>query len=159
MNAIGRLMALCLLLGTALPIAAEEPIILTVHRADGVEVEFDFAQIEAMEPTTIVTHTKWTDGLQHFTGVRLSTLLEAAGAAPASTVQAVALNDYAVEIPWTDAQDFPVIVAYRRNGERMVVRDKGPLWIIYPQDDFEILRTWETESKMIWQLRQLKVDR
>ena len=148
---------LLLAVGAVAPATAKGPTILSVQGLDGTVAEFDLAQLEALEPLTIVTHTKWTNGPQTFVGVRVSTLMEAAGVAPGNSVHAVALNDYHVELPSADFSEYPVIVAYRHNGEYMPVRDKGPLWIVYPQDDFRTLRTFATEAKMIWQLRQLKV--
>jgi hypothetical protein len=44
------------------------------------------------------------------------------------------------------------------NGAPMSVRDKGPLWIVYPMDDHDGLKTPETEAKMIWQLRDIAVQ-
>jgi hypothetical protein len=68
---------------------------------------------------------------------------------------AVALNDYTVAIPAEDADRYRVIVAIKRNGAYMPVRDKGPLWIVYPLDDSKELRTPETHAKMIWQLKAI----
>ena len=49
-------------------------------------------------------------------------------------VSVVALNDYASEIPVEDFSKYKVILALKRNGEYMPVRDKGPLFIVYPYD-------------------------
>jgi hypothetical protein len=48
-----------------------------------------------------------------------------------------------------------VLLAWSMDGEELKVRDKGPIWIIYPQDDFAELRTEETKNKWIWQLKSL----
>ena len=105
---------------------------------------------------TVRTATPWTEGVQDFTGVRLRDLLAAVGA-QGSTLALTALNDYTVEIPIADARAYDVIVAYRRNGEAMAVRDKGPLWIIYPLDQHAELRDPEHQARMIWQLRRIDV--
>ena len=128
--------------------------ILTLSGPDGISRDYDLAALEAMESTTLRTHTSWTDGPQSFTGVRASTLL-AALLEQGTRVEAVALNDYKSTLPLQDLRDYPVIIAYKRNGEYMTVRDKGPLWIIYPQDDHPLLRSLETDQKMAWQLRRL----
>ena len=49
-------------------------------------------------------------------------------------VLADALNDYSTEIPVEDFANYSVILALKRNGEYMPVRDKGPLFIVYPFD-------------------------
>jgi hypothetical protein len=40
----------------------------------------------------------------------------------------------------------------------MPVRDKGPLWVIYPLDDHPEIDGQETHAKMIWQVRRLDVE-
>jgi hypothetical protein len=112
--------------------------------------------LEALGASRIRTSTAWTTGPQNFEGVSLKTLLERVGAF-GSSVEAIALNDYKVEIPVSDFARWPVILAYRMNGELMRVRDKGPLWIIYPQDDFPALNTKETQGKWVWQVKELRV--
>lgn len=155
---IAKLMlVLSFMLGFASSAAAQGSTILSVQSADGIKVDFDLARLEALEPFTFVTHTIWTDGPQRFTGVRPITLFAAAGVAPGAAIKATALNDYEVELPWSDIQDYPVIIAYRHDGEYMTVRENGPLWVIYPQDDYPELRGRGIESKMIWQLRSLQV--
>lgn len=77
--------------------------------------------------------------------------------ASGDTIRAVALNDYAVSIPTADAVEGGPIVAYARNGEEMSIRDKGPLWIIYPFDDNETYKTEEYYSRSIWQLDRIEL--
>ena len=57
----------------------------------------------------------------------------------------------------TPILDISVLLAYRMNGELMRVRDKGPLWIVYPQDQFPELRSKEIQSKWVWQIKELRV--
>lgn len=51
---------------------------------------------------------------------------------------------------------YPVILAYRMNGELLRIRDKGPLWVIYPQDDFPDLKTKQTQAKWVWQVKEIQ---
>jgi hypothetical protein len=62
-----------------------------------------------------------------------------------------------VEVPAADAEIADVIVAYRMNGEYMRVRDKGPMWLIYPLTSQPELDTEATHAKMIWQLKSLEL--
>ena len=118
--------------------------------------EFDLSALQALPVTSIETTTIWTEGVQSFQGVSLAALLEHVGAAQ-GTIQAVALNDYAVKIPTTDAVDDGPIVAYSLNGDEMSVRDRGPLWIIYPFDANETYKSEEYYSRSIWQLDRIEV--
>lgn len=118
---------------------------------------FDHEMLEQIGMMDVQTSTPWTEGQPVFNGVRMSDLLAHVGAS-GETIFAVALNDYKVEIPIADFKEFPVILASAMDGERLKVRDKGPLWIIYPQDDHEELKTKETQSKWVWQVKELRVQ-
>ena len=123
---------------------------------DGDKAVFDLALLESIGKVKIKTSTAWTEGTPEFEGVNLKTLFDRLGAS-GETVTAVALNDYKVEIPMADCQRYPVILAYRMNGELLRVREKGPLWIIYPQDEFPALKNKETQAKWVWQVKELRV--
>jgi hypothetical protein len=120
------------------------------------EMELSRDQLLALPKRIVKTMTPWTHGLVEFEGVALAELIRISGATP-TRIQATALNNYAVELPAADAGIADVIVAYRMNGEYMPVRDKGPLWLIYPLTGKPELDTEETHSKMIWQLQSLEL--
>lgn len=156
--------ALFLWVGTAsasdLPMPEGE-VLLTVSgniatANDGDRALFDLPMLQGMGATRISTSTIWTDGVQSFTGVPLSILLDDLGVT-GGTLRATAINDYTVEIP-VDAvgKDFPIL-AYARNGEPMSIRDKGPLWVIYPYDLGAEYRTETIYSRSIWQLHRIEV--
>ncbi|WP_422074188.1 oxidoreductase [Tranquillimonas rosea] len=143
-----------------LPAPEGEPI-LTVTGAigvtnDGDAAVFDRAMLEGLDPVQIVTETIWTDGVQTFTGVPLARLIEAVDAEGAM-LSATAINDYAVEIPRSDWVEDGPILAYLNNGTPMSVRDKGPLWVIYPYDDNPDYQTEVVYSRSIWQLDRIEV--
>lgn len=117
---------------------------------------FDQAMLDRLPQTVVTTETPWTQGPMDFSGVSLKVVLDLAGAT-GTTISATALNDYTVDIPITDAQNEKVIIADRKNGALMPIRDKGPLWIIYPITNQSELDGEATYSKMIWQLRQLTI--
>jgi hypothetical protein len=100
------------------------------------------------------TSTIWTSGTPKFTGVPLAALLNDAGITDGSVI-VTALNNYAVEIPLSDISDTVPIVAYYVNDEPMSVRDKGPLWLIYPYDSSLDYQTELNYSRSIWQLDRI----
>jgi hypothetical protein len=120
--------------------------------------EFDLAMLEGFEAVEIQTTTIWTEGVQTFVGVELDDLLDAIGA-EGDTLRAIAANDYAVDIPVADAIDGGPIIAYRRNGEPMSLREKGPLWIVYPFDSSPEYQSELIYSRSIWQLNRIEVQR
>ncbi len=136
-------------------------VILTVDGAisntnAGVRAQFDRAMLESLPQSTIRTVTPWTEGVTDFTGPRGSDLLQAIGAR-GTTVLATAINDYQVEIPFSDFTQIAMILATRRDGQPMRVRDKGPIWVIYPWSDRPELKTEIYHSRSIWQLKALTI--
>lgn len=134
-----------------------EEAILTITGA-GEPVSYDRAELEGMPAVELVTTTIWTEGEQTFTGVPLSALLEAANVTE-GVIKATAINDYAVSIPVEDVvgSEWP-IVAYALNGEPMSVREKGPLWIVYPYDSGPEYRSEIVYSRSVWQLDRLAIE-
>lgn len=117
---------------------------------------FDRALLMELPATTFETSTIWTDGVHEFTGVELVDLVAAMDVQD-GVLLATAINDYTVEIPVSDAvQDGPII-AYLMDGAEMSVRDKGPLWVIYPYDSNADYRTEVVYSRSIWQLDRIEV--
>lgn len=123
---------------------------------DGPAARFDAEMLEALGLMDLKTTTDWTDGSQHFEGPLVRDILNLVKAS-GDEVYAVAANDYAVTIPVSDFNDYGVILAMNQNGKRLSLRDRGPLWIVYPRDDHPELRTRLMKTRWIWQLRTLDV--
>ncbi|WP_342077560.1 molybdopterin-dependent oxidoreductase [Yoonia sp. SS1-5] len=139
----------------------QDTVVLTVSgditaTNSGETAQFDIEMLSQIDPTTIETTTIWTDGPQVFEGVALNTLLTQLGVTT-GTIVATAINDYSVEIPVSDAVAGGPMIAYKMNGATMSVRDKGPLWIVYPYDSRADYRTEVVYSRSIWQLDRLAV--
>lgn len=142
--------------------AATGEVVLTVDGKVSVTnapgcVQFDMAMLEAMPKAVIETSTPWTAGKARFEGVLLTDILAITGAR-GTTIRASALNDYSVDLPVEDAARYKPIVAFRLNGQYMPVREKGPLWIMYPFDSDTDLRTETIYSRAVWQLHSLTVS-
>lgn len=144
-------------LAMALPVTAwAQDTVLTVTGPQG-STEYDMAALEALGQASFTTSTIWTEGPHLFTGVPLATLLREAGIEEGS-VTATAVNDYAVEIPVEGlTEDYP-LVAYRMDDRQMSLRDKGPLWVVYPYDSAPDLQSEVIYSRSIWQLDRLAAE-
>ena len=70
---------------------------------------------------------------------------------------ASSLNDYETKIPMHDFVRFGVLLALKRNGEYMPVREKGPLFIVYPFDSEPELKSQKYYGRSAWQLARLVV--
>jgi len=166
MNVLVKAVVLCGMFACIGPAWSVEPVamtgdpILTVsgkinHQGHGVQIQYDLAGLEAMGKTEIQTTTIWTDGVLTFEGVSLDVLANRFGV-EGGTIHASAINDYVVHIPVSDAVPDGPIIAYRVNGQEMSVRNKGPLWLIYPYDSNAKYRTEVIYSRSIWQLDRLE---
>ena len=124
---------------------------------DGV-ARFDEAMLASIPQHRIETSTPWTDGKKLFEGVLLSDVLDLAGIGAAQTLRVVALNEYEILIPVSDANEFGVLLAMRMDGKPLSRRDKGPIWIVYPRDSFTKLQDERHDAKWAWQLSRIDVQ-
>ena len=123
---------------------------------DGKRAQFDMAMLEALPQRTLQTKTPWYAQARRFTGPLLRDVLAAAGA-QGSNLRLVALNDYQVDMPMEDPMRHDVVVARLMDDKPMTVRDKGPLFIIYPFDAQAELRSAIYYGRSAWQLRTIEV--
>ena len=141
--------------------APQGRVILTVSgkigqtNRDGKAV-FDLAMLQKLPQHTFTTRTPWYPDAVTFTGPLLRDVLAAAGS-KGNAITAVALNDYKTEIPMDDVHRHEVIVARLMNNRPMPVREKGPLFIIYPFDTKAELRTELYYNRAAWQLNALRI--
>lgn len=149
------------LLGVAAPVMGQAPATRTLLdvagriTVQGAAARFDLERLDALPQAGFTTRTPWLDGVRRFSGVPGVALLEAVGASGREVV-ATALNDYRVTIPIEDFRTTGLILATRLDGEPIPVRQKGPLWVIYPFDAEARLRNEVFYSRSIWQLRRLE---
>ena len=150
-------------LGWAGPLSApkDKPILeitgsITSTNKEGAAV-FDREMLESLGMETITTTTPWHKGQVTFEGVPMAKVMELVGA-KGKTVKALALNDYATQIPMEDFARFGVILAPKRDGEYMPVRDKGPLFIVYPYDSKPELKSHTYYGRSAWQLARMTVE-
>lgn len=133
----------------------ETPVILTIGGL-GETIELTLSDLKEMGAASFETSTIWSEGVLHFTGVPLKDLLDRLDITDGRLL-ARAINDYAVEIPVSDGVEGGPIIAYMMNGEVMSVRNKGPLWLVYPYDLNPEYRSEVIYSRSIWQLHRIDV--
>lgn len=93
-----------------------------------------------------------------FRGPTLRSILDVAGVGPkATTLSARALNDYSVDIPISDANAYPVMVATTVDGARMPVEKYGPIRVVYPYGLYDIDHNAH-DPLWIWQLASIDVS-
>ena len=139
----------------SLPLPTEKPILtitgrITVTNGPGV-TKFDRPMLEALGTSGLETTTPWYNGAVRFEGVRMDRLMQEIGAT-GKTLIVYAINDYSVEVPVDDFSKFNVILALKRDGKYMSVRDKEPLFMVYPYDSMPELQHQRYYSHSVWQI-------
>lgn len=128
---------------------------ITETNADG-EAHFDLEMLQALPQHETITATPWHDHVVSFTGPLGRELLAAVGA-EGQQLRVTALNDYSAIVPVDDLQGYDVIFATHMDGERLRVRDHGPLFIIYPFDQHPHLLNEEILTRSVWQIHHIEV--
>jgi hypothetical protein len=158
---VALVFAACTAIAGALPAPQERSILEVTGKIAntnaGNRAQFDLPMLEKIGITKVTTSTAWTEGKPVFEGVLVRDLLNAVGAS-GDKITVVALNDYKVDVPVSDFKNFPVILAYRMDGQALRVKDKGPLWIVYPADDYPELNNKQTQNKWVWQVKEIQIN-
>jgi len=118
--------------------------------------EFDRDMLEGLGKTSFITGSEVSDKPQLFEGVLLSAVLKRIGA-QGKMMRASALNDYEITIPLADLK-FEPLLAMTVDGKMLTIRDKGPLWIVYPRDAHEVLHDVQYYARSVWQLNKLHIE-
>ncbi|KVD47535.1 oxidoreductase [Burkholderia sp. MSMB1072] len=117
---------------------------------------FSEQALMALPQHTIVTSTSWTPKAT-FTGPRLSDVLKTVGA-QGTQIEFRCIDEYTFTIPVSDADKYGVILARTMNGKVLGNDNYGPLWIMYPRDQYpDELKTPLGEAKFAWQIIGLTV--
>ena len=152
------LLTILVLARTTMPAAAED--LLVIRNATDpaqAEVRFSEAELLALPQVTIRTRTEFTDGVVEFIGPLARDAVAFIETGAATSLHLVAANDYAIDIPLSDLTDSDVILALQANGERLTIRDKGPIWLMYPVDDHAELQDPIYTIRLIWQLTTMEL--
>lgn len=123
---------------------------------NGDRAEFDMPMLEALGMESFTTKTPWYKEPVTFSGVPMARLLDSVGA-NGTSLTVTALNDYATDIPTADFKTYPVLLAAKRDGAYMPVRDKGPLFIVYNYDSNPELQHQRFYSRSVWQVARMVV--
>ncbi len=130
--------------------------VITVDGQEQAVTALDMKMLESLPVETITTRTPWTKGDTEFTGVRMNVLMEYVGAND-NDITLSALDEYSIDVTDPEYDAYPVILAYKVDGEYISVRELGPLWVMYPFDDYPDLDTSTNKARSVWQLTHIWV--
>jgi len=151
------LMLVCVILPTP---SFDSEAILTISNAvvaGAPEATFTEQELQALPQLTVRTRTEFTDGVVDFVGPLARDALARIELGDATTVHLVAANDYTYDIPVSDLMQYDVILAMQANGIRLSMRDKGPIWLMYPLDDHPELQDPRYNNRLVWQLTRMEL--
>lgn len=135
-----------------------DKIILTVvGKSTSNTVHLSDAGLAKLPQKSMTLQTPWYPTPKKFEGPLLRDVLKLSGI-QAGQIRLVALNDYTISIPVSDAYQYDVIVARRLDDKPMSVREKGPLFIVYPFNEHEELRKTDYYRRCSWQLRSISAE-
>jgi hypothetical protein len=118
--------------------------------------DFDMAMLERMPQHSILTETPWYGAgapIQRPAAARRAEDRRAPGSLPAPRGP----ERLPVEMPFDDAQRYDVVLARQLDGKAMSVREKGPLFVMYPFDSQPQLRNAVYFGRCVWQLRSIEL--
>jgi hypothetical protein len=120
------------------------------------QADFDMPMLQALAQQHVTTKTPWYKQARKFSGPLLRDVLARVGAQGA-TLRLTALNDYRIDVPIDDARRFDVVLARAIDDRPITVRERGPLFVIYPFDSDPALRNALYYSRSVWQLKTIEV--
>lgn len=126
------------------------------NQPDKTSFVFSEQALMALPQHTIVTSTSWTPTAT-FTGPSLSDVLKTVDA-HGTEIEFRCIDEYTFTIPVSDADKYGVILARTMNGKVLDNDNYGPLWVMYPRDQYpDELKTPLGEAKFAWQIIGLTV--
>ena len=140
--------------------ASAQSSVLTVLDAKGESLaSYSLEELDALDQTEFETTNPFLDDAAVFSGPLVLDVLAESDieVTEGGSIQVAAINDYAVSLPFDDIMKYDVILATRMNGEVMSIRDKGPIWVMYPISDFPELADSIYSSRLVWQVDRLSL--
>jgi hypothetical protein len=120
-------------------------------------ISFSLEEFESLAPLTeVTTSTPWHP-VSSFSGISGVDFVERIGL-DGTTLLATAFDDYSVTIPRADLTDLGLLFVTRLNGKKLTLREKGPIFVIYPFDDHPMLKSDLYYGRSIWQLKKITVE-
>ena len=141
------------------PKGAAVLIVLGATRGGGKPLPFDLAGLEQLGTVTFRSRNIWYPKPVTYEGVLGSVLLDFVGVPPGKThLKLRALNEYVARIPIEDFRKWPVLFALKLDGGYMPVREKGPVWVVYPNHLHPELGEGLYQDRWVWQLKEMSFE-
>lgn len=132
---------------------ADTSTILTLTDSAGQTRNFSLPDIERLGTYRLYTETFWPGEGGNYEGVLLKDLLATVNIEGVDAILVEAIDGYAQSLPRRDWERWPTLVATRKEGQPMTVRNKGPLRIIFPMESDPELQNRDMGAHWVWMIR------
>ena len=152
--------SLAMVMVFCLPSFADTILTVTVKQSGQADqlTEFSRGDLQDLGLATLRTANDYVDGSAIFEGPLMRDLIVFVGGENANIARMIASNDYTVEIPMEEFFKYRVIIALKQDGKQLSLRDKGPIWLIYPMSQHVELRDPAFNNRLIWQLDRVTFE-
>ncbi|AVW91352.1 MULTISPECIES: oxidoreductase [Roseobacteraceae] len=135
-----------------------QDVLLTIS-IEGTDERFEITDdmLLQLEQQSFQTSSLWTEGSPSYSGPSLTSVLSMVGIHEQNSMTFVGANDYKVDISPALIDDTYPIIANRIDGMPFSLREKGPLWIMYPFDKRKEYQTEPVYGAAVWQLVEIRV--
>lgn len=149
---------------TETPLPVRSKTLLTLHWTDAQgaasKTRLTLQDLDSLPQTTRTLELPESLGMKgshSWQGVSISELIKLSGRS-AKSVRVVALNGYYASVPLDDLKNYDPLVAYRRDGKNLSIREKGPIILIYPFDRFKVLNQQTYINRSVWQINEIHIE-
>lgn len=155
--------ALLFLLGLSMSLLAQaqedfSPMLTLV--AGEQRLELSAEDLAKLPQHSYKTSTAWTTGVPQVQGPLMRDVLALVGVTQ-NKVQAVRLqawDAYAIDLTSEDYFLWDVILATHINGEALTLETNGPIWVVYPRDQYKVLQDSRYHHRWVWMLSEIHVS-
>ena len=130
---------------------------LMVVGADGAEVMYSPAELEAFTTYSMTTTTPWRDEPANFEGVLLADVLAASGLDGVDAIAVTAENDYSTVITRELWESVDILVATRVDGRPHSRRARGPIQFVIDSETFNS-SDLTSESNLVWMAARIEAN-
>lgn len=131
-----------------------------VHSDSDRRFVISHTDLDALPQHSVATVSPYFEVQMRFSGPLLDdVLIHLTGEKPErkDPITLTALNDYFVETTLDVLSEADAIIATRKDGIRLSIRDRGPYWLMLPLSDRPELDNEQYHRLLVWQLSRIKI--
>lgn len=136
--------------------AAEK--LFSIIRMDGSAIDVTDEDFEAVGITGFATRLVGEkETVSQVRGARIDAVLDRFGI-DGENLRVTGADKYSAELPVEELRRYPVLLAYEIDGKRLTLRSKGPVWVVYPFNDYPEIADQLREARSVWQVTTIEVQ-